>query len=165
MPTTSVSGSDLSQQIGGIVRLLRRNPQLAVRHDVVVGVAGVHGRLEDLYALPRNLRAAQPADELFALAAEHAADDDLDPPRVRGADNIHIRIIGLAVQGSKVPPVRRDIRWNSADWNRLKPARRGRCRKGAKAASTASRNASRRPMRSRVKHAPGAARACARWDR
>jgi hypothetical protein len=37
------------------------------------------GGLEDLHLLPGDLRAPQPADQLLALAAEHAAGDDFDP--------------------------------------------------------------------------------------
>ena len=40
-------------------------------------------RLEDLDLLPGDLRAPQPADQLFALAAEHAAGDDFDPAVLR----------------------------------------------------------------------------------
>jgi hypothetical protein len=56
----------------------------------VIGcVSGVHGGLENLHPLPGNLRAAQAADQLFALAAEHAADDDFNPTRIGGSNNIH----------------------------------------------------------------------------
>src|SRR5262249_5285497 len=62
----------------------------AVRDDAVFAVAIVNQRLEDLHLLPGNLRAAQAADQLFALATEHAAGDDLDPP-VLGClpDDVH----------------------------------------------------------------------------
>ena len=60
-----------------------------MRHDVIGRVAGIDGGLEDLHALPRDLRAAQAADQLFALAAEHAADDDFNPARRRGTDDVH----------------------------------------------------------------------------
>ena len=43
-------------------------------------VAIVDPRLEDLDLALRDLRAAQAADQLLALAAEHAAGNDLDPP-------------------------------------------------------------------------------------
>jgi hypothetical protein len=49
---------------------------------VVVPVPAVDGRLEDLDFLARDLGAAQPADQLFALPAEHAANDDFDPPLI-----------------------------------------------------------------------------------
>ena len=79
-----------------VARVLGRDAQLAVRDDVVVGVARVDRRLEDLHALAGDLRAAQAADELFALAAEHAADDDLDPARRRGADDVHAELYDSA---------------------------------------------------------------------
>jgi hypothetical protein len=61
---------------------LRGDPHVAVRHDVVVAEAVVDDRLEDLHPLTRDLRAAQPPDELLALPAEHAAGDDFDPATV-----------------------------------------------------------------------------------
>jgi hypothetical protein len=42
-------------------------------------VAVVDPRLEDHDALPGDLRAAQPADHLLALAAEHRPADHLEP--------------------------------------------------------------------------------------
>jgi hypothetical protein len=39
--------------------------------------------------LTRDSSAAQPANELFALAAEHAADDDFNPALVWLAYNVH----------------------------------------------------------------------------
>ena len=82
-------GPHLGQQVGRRGGLFGRDAQLAVRDDVVVRVAGVHGGLEDLDALAGDLGAAQPADQLFALAAEHAAHDHFDPPRGRGPHDIH----------------------------------------------------------------------------
>jgi len=70
---------DEIQQRAGAADRARRNPHLAVRDDVIVGVPGVDGRLEDLDFLASELGAAQPADQLFALPAEHAANDDFDP--------------------------------------------------------------------------------------
>jgi len=58
-----------------------------MRDDVILAVTVVDERLEDLHLLFRDLRAPQPADQLFALAAEHAADDDFDPPVFRPAAN------------------------------------------------------------------------------
>ena len=49
---------------------------------VIGGVAGVERRFEDLHLLTRDLRTAKPADQLLALSAEHAADDDFDPALV-----------------------------------------------------------------------------------
>jgi hypothetical protein len=56
---------------------------------VIVGVPPVDDRLEDLYFLAGNLGAAQSADELLALAAEHAADDDFEPALARLSHYIH----------------------------------------------------------------------------
>ena len=56
---------------------------------MIVGEAGVDDRLEDLHALAGDLGAAQAANQLFALAAEHATDDDLDPALGWLSDDIH----------------------------------------------------------------------------
>ena len=78
------------QEFVGRLHVLRRNPHLAVRDDMAVAVAVVDERLEDLDLLLRDLCAAQPADELLALAAEHAAGDDFDPPVLgTGTDYVH----------------------------------------------------------------------------
>src|SRR5436190_1229061 len=63
-------------------RRSRRDAHFAVRHNRVVGITGVERRLEDLHPLARNLSAAKAADQLLALAAEHAADDDFNPALV-----------------------------------------------------------------------------------
>ena len=61
---------------------------------MVVGVAGVERGLEDLDLLAGDLRAAQPADQLLALAAEHAADDDFDPALVGCVpDYVHVFLL------------------------------------------------------------------------
>ena len=83
MPTTSVSGGHVVEQLARARHRARLDPHLAVRDDVIVGIAPVDHRLEDLHLLAGNLGAPQPADELLALAAEHAADDDFDPALVR----------------------------------------------------------------------------------
>jgi hypothetical protein len=57
--------------------------------DLIGGVPDVECRLEDLDALPRDLGTAQPADELLALAAVHAADDHFDPAVGRLAYYVH----------------------------------------------------------------------------
>ena len=81
---------DLLHQLVRVAHVLRRDPHVAVRHDVVFAEAVVDERLEDLHLLPRDLRPAQPADQLLALAAEHAAGDDFDPAVVgRLADDFH----------------------------------------------------------------------------
>ena len=53
----------------------------------------IDGTLQELPALPGDLRPAQAANELFALAAEHAAHDDLNPAGRGGPDYIHAGII------------------------------------------------------------------------
>ena len=50
-----------------------------VADDVADVVAVVDARLHDQRALAGDLGAAQPADQLLALAAEHRAADDLEP--------------------------------------------------------------------------------------
>src|SRR5207245_3317010 len=50
-----------------------------VRDDVADVVAIVDQRLHDQRALPSDLGAAQAADQLLALAAEHGSADDLEP--------------------------------------------------------------------------------------
>ena len=67
--------------------------QLAVGNNVVGRVSRVDRRLEDLDPLAGDLRTSQAANQLFALAAEHAPDDDLDPARRRGPDYVHDWII------------------------------------------------------------------------
>ena len=57
----------------------RFQPPVIARHDFVGCEAIVDDRLEDLNALPRDDRAAQPADQLFRLSGEHASGDDFDP--------------------------------------------------------------------------------------
>ena len=50
--------------------------------DVIFAEPVVEFRLEDLHALPRDLRAAQTADQFLALSAEHAAADHFDPAEI-----------------------------------------------------------------------------------
>ena len=88
MPTTSVRWSSFSRISLGSADELGLDAHVAVRHDVLLAVAPVDDRLEDLDPLARDLRAPQPADQLLALAAEHAAGDHFDPARVR-SKNIH----------------------------------------------------------------------------
>jgi len=77
-------------QLVGIPDVLGLDPHVAVRDDVILAVAIVDERFEDLDLLAGDLRAAQAADELLALAAEHAARDDFDPAVLRRlANNIH----------------------------------------------------------------------------
>ncbi len=84
-------GLDQLEQLTRIVNDRRFHAHLAVRDDVVGRIPGVDARLEDLNALARDSGAAQPANELLALAAEHAADDDFDPALVGLTHDIHWR--------------------------------------------------------------------------
>ena len=43
--------------------------------------------LENLHAFPRNHRAAYSSNELLALAGEHDAADDFDPPGTRAVQH------------------------------------------------------------------------------
>jgi hypothetical protein len=52
-------------------------------------VAVVDPRLEEQDALAGDLRAAQPADHLLGLAAEHRAADDLEPAAALGGHPDH----------------------------------------------------------------------------
>src|SRR6266850_698311 len=54
----------------------------AMADDVVFVVTRVELRFENLHALPGNLRPAEPANQLLALAAEHAAADHFDPTEI-----------------------------------------------------------------------------------
>ena len=59
-----------------------------MRHDFVGSIARVDGGLENLHALARDFRAAETADQFFALAGEHWADDDFDPAHI-AFDDVH----------------------------------------------------------------------------
>jgi hypothetical protein len=62
-----------------------------VRDDVILGVSIVDARLENLDLLTCDLCAPQPADELLALSAEHAARNDLYPAFLTARSNdIHL---------------------------------------------------------------------------
>ena len=61
---------------------LRFDLHVAVADDMVLAIPVIHFGLEDLDSLPRDLRAPQPSYELFALSAEHAAADHLDPSEI-----------------------------------------------------------------------------------
>jgi len=80
-----VNSDDLGAQIEPRIHIRRvahgggADLELAVRDDVIAGVAFVNARLEDLHALAGDLRAPQPANQLFALAAEHRPAHHLDP--------------------------------------------------------------------------------------
>src|SRR6267143_521899 len=78
----------LFHDLGGFEHVVRRNAEARMRHDLVGCVTLVDGGLEDLHALARDFRAAQPADQLFALAGKHRADDDFDPAHI-AFDDVH----------------------------------------------------------------------------
>src|SRR2546429_7427361 len=80
----------LFQDFGGFEDVVRGNAEARMRHDFVGGVAFVDGGFEDLHALARDFRAAQPPDQLFALAGKHRANDDFDPAHI-AFDDVHGR--------------------------------------------------------------------------
>src|SRR5581483_208821 len=91
----------LPDEFVGVPHVDRGDPHVAVRHDVVFAVAVVDERFEDLDLLPGDLRAAQPPDELFALAAEHAAGDDFNPAAVAPAPTA-LRLVGRGRGGDGI---------------------------------------------------------------
>src|SRR6266576_2904445 len=80
----------LFHDFGGFEDVVRGNAEARMRDDFVGSVAFVDGRLEDLHALACDLRAAQPPDQLLALAGKHWADDDFDPAHI-AFDDVHGR--------------------------------------------------------------------------
>ncbi len=97
----------LRDQLVGALHVLGRDAHVAVRHDVIFAEAVVDERLEDLDLLAGDLRAAQAADQLFALAAEHAAGDDFDPAVLRLlADDVH-RMTRVAIALRRATGTRR----------------------------------------------------------
>src|SRR5262249_20140020 len=72
----------------GFRDVVRGDAQPGMRDDFVGRVARVNSRLENLHALPGNLRAAKAPDQLFALAGEHRPDNHFDPTHV-ALDYIH----------------------------------------------------------------------------
>ena len=80
----------LLHQLVRVAHVLRGDPHVAVRHDVILAEPVVDERLEDLDLLAGDLGPPQPADQLLALAAEHAAGDDFNPPVMRlFANDVH----------------------------------------------------------------------------
>src|SRR4029077_19868279 len=59
-----------------------------MRNNLIRGVAFVDRRLENLHALPRNFRAAQPPDQLLAFSRKHGADHNFDPAHI-ALDDVH----------------------------------------------------------------------------
>ena len=79
---------DAVDNFGGVGDYLRIHAQIAVGDDLIGGIPVVDGGLENLHPLARDHGAAQPADQLLALAGEHGAADDFDPTDIAG-DDIH----------------------------------------------------------------------------
>ena len=78
-----VGVADEQQHLVGGVDDLGGHRGVVVRDDgaraVALGVAGVERGLEQRHALPGDLGAAQPPEQLFRFAGEHAAADNFDP--------------------------------------------------------------------------------------
>src|SRR5436309_10060259 len=83
---------DLGLHLGRAADAFRVDTHVVVRNDVTIGIPLVDGWLEDLHALPGDLRAAQAADQLFALAAEHRTADYFDPSKI-SAHGIHLCLV------------------------------------------------------------------------
>jgi hypothetical protein len=62
---------------------------LRMRCNAGFAVSGIEARLECDYLLSRYLGTSKPANEFFALAAEHAAADYFDPAGVWRMYDIH----------------------------------------------------------------------------
>src|SRR4029078_1022791 len=92
--------ADALEQLARRADALRLDLHRAVRGDVIVAVAVVELGLEDLDLALGDLGAAQAADQLFALAAEHAAGDDFNPPGPGSVRDVHLGLLQiLAVFG------------------------------------------------------------------
>ena len=89
MPTTSVSGRTFSSSSRDEATFSASICIALCDVMWLVAVAVVDVRLEDLDLALGDLRAAQPADQLFALAAEHAAGDHFDPAGPGAVCNVH----------------------------------------------------------------------------
>src|ERR1700678_4580584 len=98
-----------------------------MRHDPALGIALVDHGFEDLDTLPRNLRATQPANQLFALAGKHRPDDDFDPAHVSFHD-IH----------APSPDLQRQL-YSTAEF-KFHPARRNLVITGTPAATPSRRH-------------------------
>src|SRR5439155_16865578 len=70
------------------VDYLRLHAQVAVRHDLVVGIAVVDARFKDFDPLAGDDCPAEAANHLFALARKHGPADHFDPSDTAG-DDIH----------------------------------------------------------------------------
>jgi 2-hydroxy-3-keto-5-methylthiopentenyl-1-phosphate phosphatase len=70
---------ELGEDLRHIPNDFRFHPHIAMRDDLIEGIADVDGGFESLDSFAGNARAAQAADELFALTGEHGAADGLNP--------------------------------------------------------------------------------------
>ena len=61
---------------------LRFDFHITVANDMILTVPSVELWFEYLHSLSRDLRPAQPADQLLTFTAEHAPADHLDPPEI-----------------------------------------------------------------------------------
>ena len=78
-----------------------RHPHACVTDDVRRVVAVVDPGLEEEHPLPGDLRAAQPADHLLALAAEHRPAHDLEPAASLRGDPDHGGILETGADGRR----------------------------------------------------------------
>src|SRR5260370_2029783 len=72
----------LFHDFGCFEHAVRRNAEARMRHDFGGSVAFVDGRLEDLHALARELRATQAAAQLLPFAGKNRAHADFDPAHI-----------------------------------------------------------------------------------
>src|SRR5262249_50535271 len=70
------------QNLGCVFHQLRLDLHVAVANDVVLTIAVLHSRFEDLNTLLGDLSAAQAADQFLALSAEHAPTYHLNPAEI-----------------------------------------------------------------------------------
>src|SRR5207248_2612875 len=80
---------DEAGDVGRLVDGDRAHPGTGVADHVRDVVAVVQPRLHDQRALPGDLGAPQPPDQLLALAAEHRAANDLEPAARIGKEPDH----------------------------------------------------------------------------
>src|SRR5262249_8190990 len=132
------------EELAGAVHALGLDAHRTMRGDVRIAIPVVDDRLEDLNLLTGDLRAAKAADQLLALAAEHAAGNDFDPAVRAAATNIvhgwfsgaTLVLAGLRVDADQVAVV--DERRHRHDEPGL-GARRLRLRAGSRALDTRRR--------------------------
>src|ERR1700726_2359885 len=142
----------LRQNIAPSRHQLRRNFEPRVRDDSVLRVALIDYGLEDLHALLPNFRAAQPANQFFALAGKHRPHDHFDPAHVV-LDDVHASppfLCRLTHRASEIqaPALLSPLAYIA------------RLKNGANALMMATRNASCRMimLQVRIPHAPCASR-------